>query len=62
MRLCAEGNENLCSSQTITGVSVDGGYAEYIKAKASHSLKVPDSLKSEDAAPLFCAGSRFTGQ
>jgi propanol-preferring alcohol dehydrogenase len=54
--LCEEGHENLCSKQMITGATVDGGYAEFIKAKASHVLKVPESLPSEEAAPLFCAG------
>lgn len=54
--LCKEGRENLCAAQTITGATVDGGYAEFMKAKASHTLKVPDSLSSEEAAPLFCAG------
>jgi len=54
--LCKEGRENLCAAQMITGATVDGGYAEFMKAKASHTLKVPDSLSSEEAAPLFCAG------
>lgn len=54
--LCKEGRENLCAKQMITGATVDGGYAEFIKAKASHVLKVPDALTSEEAAPLFCAG------
>jgi propanol-preferring alcohol dehydrogenase len=54
--LCIEGRENLCSRQMITGATVDGGYAEFIKAKASHTLRVPDELTSEEAAPLFCAG------
>lgn len=54
--LCREGRENLCSKQMITGCTVDGGYAEFMNAKASHALKVPDSLSSEEAAPLFCAG------
>jgi len=53
---CREGNENLCVKQLITGVMVDGGYAEYVKAPASHATKVPDALSSEQAAPLFCAG------
>jgi propanol-preferring alcohol dehydrogenase len=53
---CQEGNENLCQSQSITGASVDGGYAEFLKAKASHALKVPDALDPREAAPLFCAG------
>lgn len=54
--LCLEGNENLCPRQQITGATVDGGYAELMTAKASHVVKVPDALTSEEAAPLFCAG------
>src|SRR5271157_1788071 len=53
---CREGNENLCVKQRITGVMVDGGYAEYAKAPASHVVKIPETLPSEQAAPLLCAG------
>jgi len=53
---CREGYENLCMKQKITGVTVDGGYAEYIKAPATHATKIPDAVPSEQAAPLFCAG------
>ena len=53
---CREGNENLCVKQQITGVTVDGGFAEFVKAPASHALKIPAQLSSSDAAPLFCAG------
>jgi len=53
---CREGNENLCLQQKITGVTVDGGYAEFVKAPASHATKIPESLSSVQAAPLFCAG------
>jgi alcohol dehydrogenase, propanol-preferring len=53
---CRAGKENLCPSQKITGVTVDGGYAEFVKAPASHVLKIPGSLSPADAAPLFCAG------
>src|ERR1700740_2997916 len=53
---CSEGNENRCAKQQITGVTVDGGYAEFVKAPASHALKIPDGLSCIDAAPLFCAG------
>jgi alcohol dehydrogenase, propanol-preferring len=38
---CHEGNENVCLKQRITGVAVDGGYAEYAKAPASHVVKIP---------------------
>jgi propanol-preferring alcohol dehydrogenase len=54
--LCQEGLENLCPKQAITGASVDGGYAEFIKAKASHALPVPAALDPAEAAPLLCAG------
>jgi propanol-preferring alcohol dehydrogenase len=53
---CQEGNENLCVRQRITGVTMDGGYAEFAKAPASHVVKIPDVLPSEQAAPLLCAG------
>ena len=53
---CVSGRETLCGEQAITGVTVDGGYAEYVKAKASHVARVPDNLSFEEAAPLFCAG------
>jgi alcohol dehydrogenase, propanol-preferring len=53
---CREGNENLCARQKITGVTVDGGYAEFVRAPASHALRIPDGLSSIEAAPLFCAG------
>lgn len=54
--LCREGHENLCRNQIITGAMVDGGFAEFIKAKASHALRIPEELTSAEAAPLFCAG------
>jgi alcohol dehydrogenase, propanol-preferring len=54
--MCREGNENLCAKQQITGVSVDGGYAEFVKAPARHATKIPAKLSASEAAPLFCAG------
>ena len=53
---CREGNENLCPRQQITGVTVDGGYGEFLKAPATHVARIPDNLRSELAAPLLCAG------
>lgn len=53
---CNEGNENLCTRQKITGVTVDGGFAEFVKAPASHATKIPEGLQAAEAAPLFCAG------
>jgi propanol-preferring alcohol dehydrogenase len=53
---CREGLENLCRKATVTGMTVDGGYADFMRAKASHAVPIPDGLSSSAAAPLFCAG------
>jgi propanol-preferring alcohol dehydrogenase len=54
---CREGNENLCrNGANVTGMTVDGGYAQFMRAVASHALPIPDALASDAAAPLFCAG------
>ena len=53
---CRTGRETLCSKQQVTGCTVDGGFAEFVKAKASHTAKLPDNLSFEQAAPLLCAG------
>ena len=53
---CREGNENLCRRQKITGVTVDGGYAEFVKAPARYAVRIPEQYFFVEAAPLFCAG------
>jgi alcohol dehydrogenase, propanol-preferring len=53
---CRGGDENLCIKQAITGVTVDGGYAEFAKAPASHAMRIPPNLSPKEVAPLFCAG------
>ena len=53
---CQSGRETMCGKQKITGLMVDGGYAEYAVAQASHTAKLPAALGFEEAAPLLCAG------
>lgn len=53
---CQEGKEYLCESSTITGESLKGGYAEYIPVVQDFATKIPQDMKPEYAAPLFCAG------
>jgi propanol-preferring alcohol dehydrogenase len=53
---CREGKEHLCDLAEITGESLLGGYTEYITASEDFATPIPDSMKSEYAAPLFCAG------
>jgi propanol-preferring alcohol dehydrogenase len=53
---CVSGWETLCESQQNTGYSIDGGFAEYVKAHARYVVKVPAGVDPFDAAPLTCAG------
>ena len=55
-RYCVDGRETLCEQQHNSGYSVDGAFAEYAVARASHVVPVPDGISSLDAAPLTCAG------
>jgi D-arabinose 1-dehydrogenase-like Zn-dependent alcohol dehydrogenase len=53
---CRRGNFILCKNEKITGISYDGGYAEYMITPAEAVAAMPDELASADAAPLLCAG------
>ncbi|MEM9785383.1 MAG: alcohol dehydrogenase AdhP [Pseudomonadota bacterium] len=53
---CVGGWETLCESQEMTGYSVDGGYAEYVRADANYVGRLPDGLDFGPAAPILCAG------
>src|SRR6204780_3602153 len=54
---CRRGKFFVCQTSTeVTGITRDGGYAEYMLAPISALASVPDDLSSVDAAPLMCAG------
>ena len=53
---CLTGWETLCREQECTGYTVDGGFAEYVLAQASHVGHIPDVLDFALAAPILCAG------
>lgn len=54
---CRRGNFFACTvSLLTTGISFDGGYAEYMVAPAQALASVPEDLSSSEAAPLLCAG------
>ena len=54
---CRHGNSFACLNTTqITGVTYDGGYAEYMVAPAEALARIPDGLSATEAAPLLCAG------
>jgi len=53
---CVAGDFMMCPSHDITGITTDGGYAEYTVCTWESLARVPASLKAEEAAPLLCAG------
>jgi D-arabinose 1-dehydrogenase-like Zn-dependent alcohol dehydrogenase len=53
---CRRGDFITCTTGQIPGISYDGGYAEYMIAPFEALAAIPEDLKSEDAAPLLCAG------
>ena len=54
---CRRGNFFAClNSLRVSGISFDGGYAEYMVAPAEALALIPDELSDVEAAPLMCAG------
>ncbi|MDP8950861.1 MAG: alcohol dehydrogenase catalytic domain-containing protein [Actinomycetota bacterium] len=53
---CTRGDEVPCPQMQITGITQDGGYAEFMLAPAAYVAPIPDSLDFAEAAPLMCAG------
>jgi D-arabinose 1-dehydrogenase-like Zn-dependent alcohol dehydrogenase len=53
---CRRGEFFACVRGQITGITYDGGYAEYLVAPASAVALMPADLPAVEAAPLMCAG------
>ncbi len=53
---CRRGRFIDCENALITGISFDGGYAEYAVAPMEAVARIPESLSATDAGPLLCAG------
>ena len=53
---CRRGDFITCREGRISGVTFDGGYADYMIAPAQALARIPDELAAESAAPLLCAG------
>lgn len=55
-KYCLNNKENLCDNIRFTGFHINGGYTEYMVAKASFTYKLPSKFSFIEAAPLLCAG------
>jgi D-arabinose 1-dehydrogenase-like Zn-dependent alcohol dehydrogenase len=53
---CRCGDFMLCQFAKITGISHDGGYAEYMISPNEAVAAMPENMRAEEAAPLLCAG------
>ncbi len=60
-RSCLKGDFWACESPLATGISSDGGYAEYMVARMEVLTQIPTELSSVEAAPLLCAGATTFG-
>jgi D-arabinose 1-dehydrogenase-like Zn-dependent alcohol dehydrogenase len=54
---CRRGDFVTCQvAPQVSGITYDGGYADYTIAPASALAAIPEGLSAVDAAPLMCAG------
>lgn len=53
---CLRGNENLCKRAESTIVGRHGGFGSHLQLDSRFCFKIPDSIQSEFASPLLCAG------
>ena len=53
---CRRGDFINCEYAQVSGISYDGGYAEFMCAPQEAVAAIPDELSSAEAAPLLCAG------
>ncbi|MET7364191.1 zinc-dependent alcohol dehydrogenase family protein [Streptomyces sp. NPDC005562] len=57
-RYCRDGRGNLCERWAAIGVTTAGGAAQYAVAPAANCVRLPDHVRTQDAAliePLSCA-------
>jgi D-arabinose 1-dehydrogenase-like Zn-dependent alcohol dehydrogenase len=53
---CRKGLFINCEKAQVTGISYDGGYAEFVVVPEQAVARMPESLDAAEAAPLLCAG------
>ncbi len=53
---CRRGDFFACQWGQVTGITYDGGYADYMVAHSSALALLPEELSAVEAGPLVCAG------
>ncbi|MGH3821573.1 MAG: NAD(P)-dependent alcohol dehydrogenase, partial [Pseudonocardiaceae bacterium] len=54
---CLRGKENLCPDARRTIIGQYGGWANSVRCQAKFAMPIPNTLSSENAGPLMCAGA-----
>jgi D-arabinose 1-dehydrogenase-like Zn-dependent alcohol dehydrogenase len=60
-KACLAHDYSACERGAVTGVTRDGGYAEYMVARADVVVSLPDNFDPIADAPLLCAGRTTFG-
>ncbi len=58
---CIHGEFGACKFAKVTGLDVDGGYAEYMISKTEALSEIPENLDPIISAPIMCAGRTTFG-
>jgi D-arabinose 1-dehydrogenase-like Zn-dependent alcohol dehydrogenase len=53
---CRRGIFITCANQRVTGITMDGGYQDYMLVPFEGLALIPEELNPVDAGPLMCAG------
>ncbi|KAJ5336906.1 chaperonin 10-like protein [Penicillium brevicompactum] len=55
-RQCLRNNVQHCNNREISGISRNGGLAEYALLRAEAAVRLPSGINVAEVAPLLCAG------
>jgi len=53
---CQRGLFQMCEHEAVNGVTMDGGYAEYVLLRTEAVVRVPTDVNPVEYAPILCAG------
>lgn len=53
---CNRGDFQMCENGAVNGVTMNGGYAEYVLLRTEAVVRVPDGVDPVEYCPILCAG------
>jgi alcohol dehydrogenase, propanol-preferring len=53
---CLSGHDGVCFNQKVSGYYTPGTFQQYVVGPADYVTPIPESLPSDAAAPMLCAG------